>query len=128
MPKIKESIQKYKEANPTKKLEIEGASIVNDSKSAFGISGINKLVTSNPVKNPNAPKYIPVGTKWYNPFGYMAQGNNKWGYYLGGGWQRKAWENAVPEKSSKNFMERVRNFWSPEPKPFNSQKNNSSST
>jgi hypothetical protein len=70
MPKIKESIQKYKEANPTKKLEIEGASIVNNSK--FGVSGRNKIVTSNPVKNPNAPEYIPVGAKWYNPFGYIA--------------------------------------------------------
>jgi len=72
MPKIKESIQKYKEANPTKNLEIEGASIVNDSKGAFGISGRNKMVTSNQVKNPNAPEYVPVGTRWYSPFGYMA--------------------------------------------------------
>jgi hypothetical protein len=72
MPKIKESIQKYKEANPTKNLEIEGASIVNDSKSAFGRSGKNKMVTSNQVKNPNAPEYVPVGNRWYSPFGYMA--------------------------------------------------------
>jgi hypothetical protein len=33
----------------------------------------------------------------------MAQGNNKWSYYLAGGWQRKAWENAVPEHSSKGL-------------------------
>ena len=124
MPKIKESIQKYKEANPTKKLEIEGASIVNDSKSAFGISGRNKLITSNQVKNPNAPEYVPVGTKRYNPFGYIAQGNNKWGYYLGGGWQRKAWENATPEQSSKGLWQKAKEFWNPEPKV----KNETSST
>jgi len=60
-------------------------------------------VESKQVKNPNAPEYTPVGTKWYNPFGYMAQGNNKFGYLLGGGWQRKAWENAIPEQSSKGL-------------------------
>lgn len=119
MPKIKESIQKYKEANPTKNLEIEGASIVNDSKSAFGRSGRNKMVTSNQVKNPNAPEYVPVGTRWYNPFGYMAQGNNKWGYYLGGGWQRRAWENAAPEHSPRGLWQRAKEFWSPEPKVKN---------
>ena len=48
----------------------------------------------------------------------MAQGNNKWGYYLGGGWQRKAWENAAPEHSSKGLWQRAKEFWSPEPKPI----------
>lgn len=124
MPKIKESIQKYK---------IEGASIVNDSKSVFGISGKNKVVTSKQVRNPNAPEYAPVGTKWYNPVGgYMAQGNNKWGYYLGGGWQRKAWKNATPEQSSKGLWQRAKEFWNPEPKPIQSEKmqpqNNQSET
>lgn len=117
MPKIKESIEKYKKANPTKKLEIEGASIVNDSK-----IGRNKVVTSKQVKNPNVPEYAPVGTKWYNPFGYMAQGNNKWGYYLGGGWQRKAWENTSPEQSSSNGLwQRIKEFWNPEPRPIQSE-------
>lgn len=117
IPKIKENIKKYNEANPNKKLELEGASIQSSSK--LGRVTSKDAVKSKQVKNPNAPEYTPVGTKWYNPFGYMAQGNNKWGYYLGGGWQRKAWENAAPEHSPRGLWQRAKEFWNPEPKVKN---------
>lgn len=113
--KVKEAVQKYNEGkNPTEKLELEGASIQSSSK--FGRVTGKDAAKSKQVKNPNAPEYTPIGTKWYSPFGYMAQGNNKWGYYLGGGWQRKAWENAAPEHSSKGLWQRAKEFWNPEPK------------
>jgi hypothetical protein len=96
--KVKKAVEEYNN-NPknTKKIDLESASIQSSSK--FGVT-TEKPVKTKYIKNPNAPEYAPVGTKWYNPFGYMAQGNNKWGYYLGGGWQRKAWENTSPEQSS----------------------------
>lgn len=112
--KVKEAVQKYnKEKNPTEKLELEGASIQSSSK--LGRVTGKDAVKPKQVKNLNAPEYVPVGNKWYSPFGYMAQGNNKWGYYLGGGWQRKAWENAAPEHSSKGLWQRAKEFWNPEP-------------
>lgn len=125
--KVKEAVQKYNEGkNPTEKLELEGASIQSSSKLGRVVG--KDAVKSKQVKNPNAPEYVPVGTKWYSPFGYIAQGNNKWGYYLGGGWQRKAWENAAPEHSPKGLWQRAKEFWNPEPKIKNETLTSKSST
>ena len=112
--KVKKAVEEYnKNPENTKKIDLESASVQSSSK--FGVT-TEKPVKTKYVKNPNVPEYVPVGTKWYSPFGYMAQGNNKWGYYLGGGWQRKAWENTAPEQSSKGLWQRAKEFWSPEPK------------
>ena len=110
IPKMRESIQKYNESNPTKKLELEGASVQNNSKSVSGRSGRNKIVQSKQVKDPNAPQYSPVGTNyWLNP-----------GYLLP--WQREVWSQPELQPSSKGFVERIKNFWNPEPTPVNSNR------
>lgn len=110
IPKMRESIQKYNESNPTKKLELEGASVQNNSKSVSGRSGRNKIVQSKQVKDPNAPQYSPVGTNyWLNP-GYLRS------------WQREVWSQPELQSSGKGFMERVRDFWNPEPIPVSSNR------
>lgn len=111
--KVKKAVEEYNRAN-TEKLDLEGASVQSSNK--FGRVTKKDAATSKKVRNPNAPEYEPVGTNKYNPFGYLAQGNSKWGYYFGGGWQRKAWENAAPEQSNTGLRQRIKEFWNPEPK------------
>ncbi len=117
IPEMKAAIKKYNEGitEPSKKLELEGASINTNSK-IYGTnrSGKNRIVQEEQVKNPNAPQYEPIGTKyWSNFWGYVPTGNRfKWA-----GWQRRAWENTPPEKG-KGFFEQLKNFWNPEPIPI----------
>ena len=120
--KVKKAVEEYnKNPENTKKIDLESASIQSSSK--FGIT-TEKPVKTKYVRDPNAPEYAPVGTKyWFDPLfhpGYIPQGNNKFSWMLGG-WQRKAWENAVPEHSSKGLWQRAKEIWSPEPKPIQSK-------
>lgn len=105
--KVKEAVKEYNNQHPTEKLKLEGASIESSSK--LGRVTGKDAVKPEQVKNPNAPKYEPVGTRyWLNP-GYIPTGR-----WLG--WQRRAWENAIPEKSSKGIIEGIKEFWNPTPK------------
>lgn len=108
--KVKEAVKEYNNQHPTEKLELEGASIESSSK--LGRVTGKDAVKPEQVKNPNAPKYEPVGTRyWFNP-GYIPTGGRL-------GWQRRAWENAAPEKSSRGIIERIKEFWNPTPKVIN---------
>ena len=120
--KVKKAVEEYnKNPENTKKIDLESASIQSSSK--FGIT-TEKPVKTKYVRDPNTPEYAPVGTKyWFDPLfhpGYIPQGNNKFSWMLGG-WQRKAWENAVPEQSSKGLWQRTKEFLNPEPIPIQSK-------
>ena len=99
--KVKEAVEKYvekyNEAHPDSKINLEGASVENSS--LFGVSTRNNAVKSRDVKNPDAPEYEPIGTT-YGP-GYLRP------------WQQRVWSEH-PEPG-KGIFERIKEFWSPEP-------------